>query len=83
MKKSCQSSDSGLCNTNKQTHLNMLHNCPKAVCNRGYTWRHDCVYFTICHYLTAVENIGFELFPDLSGFKNPKFCLIVLHLISL
>ena len=65
------SSDFGLCNTNKQTQLHMLSNCPEAVRNGRYTWCHDSILFTICHYLTALENIGFELFADLSSFKNP------------
>ena len=73
------SSDSGLCNSNKQTQLYILNICPEAVRNGRYTWRHDSILFAICHYLTALENIGFELFADLAGFKN--LCLMVLDLI--
>ena len=50
----------------------MLNNCPKAVRNGRYTWRHDYILFTNCHYLTPLKNIGFELFADLAGFKNPE-----------
>ena len=50
----------------------MLNNCPEAVRNGRYTWRHDSILFTICHYLTALENIGFKLFADLTSFKNPE-----------
>ena len=64
------SSDCGLRNTNKQTQLHILNNCPEAVRNGRYTWRHDSILFTICHYLTALGNIGFELLADLTGFKN-------------
>ena len=28
--------------------------------------------FTTCHYLTTLENVGFELFADLTDFKNPE-----------
>ena len=73
------SSDCGLRNTNKQTQLHILNNCPEAVRNGRYTWRHDSILFATCHYLTALENIGFELFADLAGFKN--LCLMVLDLI--
>ena len=59
-------------NTNKQTQLHLLNNCLEAVRNGRYTWRHDSILFTICHYLTPLENIGFELFTDLAGFKNPE-----------
>ena len=76
------SSDCGLCNTNKQTQLYMLKNCPEAVRNGTYTWRHDSILFTICHYPTALENIGFELFADLAGFKNPEILFNGLRLIS-
>ena len=64
------SSDCGLRNTNKQTQLHILNNCPEAVRNGRYTWRHDSILFTICHYLTVLGNIGFELLADLTGFKN-------------
>ena len=64
---------SGLCNTNKQTQLHVLNNGPEAVHNGRYTWRHETILFTISHYLTALENIGFELFADLADFKNPEF----------
>ena len=50
----------------------MLNNCPEAVRNGRYTWRQDSIPFTIFHYLTALENTGFELFVDLAGFKNPE-----------
>ena len=66
------SSDCGLCNSNKQTQLHILNNCPKAVRNGRYTWHHDSMLFTTCHYLTTLENVGFELFADLTGFKNPE-----------
>ena len=59
-------------NTNKKTQLLMLNNCPKAVRNGRYTWRHNSVLFTICHYLTALENMGFKLFADLAGFINAE-----------
>ena len=65
------SSDCGLCNTNKHKQLHILNNCPEAVRNGRYTWRHDSILFTICHYLTALGNIGFEFLADLTGFKNP------------
>ena len=61
-----------MCNTNKQTHLRLLNNFPEAVRNGIYTWRHDSILFTIYHYLTTLENIGFELFTYLAGFKNPE-----------
>ena len=60
--------DCGVCNTNKQTQLHMLSNCPETVRSSRYTWRHDSVLLAICHYLTALENIGFELYADLAGF---------------
>ena len=66
------SRSSGLCNTNKQTQLHMLSDCSEAVCNGRYTWCHNSILFMICHYLTSLENIGFKLFADLAGFKNPK-----------
>ena len=50
----------------------MLNKCPEAVRNGRYTWRHDSILFTICHYLNVLENIGFKLFADLAGFKNPE-----------
>ena len=50
----------------------MLKNCPEAVSNGRYTWRHDFILFTICHYLTALENFGFKSFADLAGFKNSE-----------
>ena len=59
-----------LCNANKQTQ-HVLNNCNEAVRNGRYTWRHVSILFTICHYLTALESIGLELFTDLAGFKNP------------
>ena len=65
------SSDCGLCNSSKQTQMSILNDCPEAVHNGRYAWRHDSILFTICHYLTMLENIGFELFVDLAGFKNP------------
>ena len=49
----------------------MLSNCHEAVRNGRYTWRHDSILFTICHYLTTVKSTGLELFTDLVGFKNP------------
>ena len=48
----------------------MLNNCPEAVPNDRYTWRHNSILFTIYHYLTALENVGFKLFADLVSFKN-------------
>ena len=39
------SSDCSLCNTNKQTQLHILNNCPKAV--RTGRWRHNSVLFNI------------------------------------
>ena len=71
-RKKVLSSDCGLCNTNKQTQLHMLKNCPEAVSNGRYTWRHDFILFTICHYLTALENFGFKSFADLAAFKNSE-----------
>ena len=59
-----------LCNSNKQTQLHMFSNCPIAL-NR-YTWRHDSILFTICHYLKLLENIGFSLYADLEGFQSPS-----------
>ena len=50
----------------------ILNNCSEALRNDGYTWHHDSILFTICHYLTPLENIEFELFADLAGFKNPE-----------
>ena len=67
-----EKSDCGLCNTNKQTQLHILNNCSEAVRNGRYTSRHGSILFTICHYLPALENIGFELFADLVGCKNPE-----------
>ena len=58
-----------LCNTNTQT-LHMLKNCHEAVRNGRYTWRHDSILFTICHYLTTLKSIALELFTGLAGFKN-------------
>ena len=60
-----------LCNTNTQT-LHMLKNCHEAVRNGRYTWRHDSILFTICHYLTALVSIGLELFTNFAGIKNPN-----------
>ena len=64
------SSDCDLCNTTKQAQLYMLNNCFVVVRNDRYTWRYGAILFTICHYLTALENTGFKLFADLAGFKN-------------
>ena len=50
----------------------MLNNCTEAVRNGRYIWRQDSILFTICHYLTTQENIGFELFANVAGFKNPE-----------
>ena len=50
----------------------MLNNCPEPVRNGRYTWRHDSILSTICHYLKAVENIGFNLFAVLASFKKPE-----------
>ena len=70
-----KSSFSVLCNLNKETQLHILNDCPEAVRNGRYTWRHDSILFKICHYLTELENIGFKLFADLAGFKNPEMVL--------
>ena len=48
----------------------MLNNFHEAFRNGRYTWRHVSILFTICHYLTALESIGLELFTDLAGFKK-------------
>ena len=49
----------------------MLNNCSVALQSGRYTWRHNSIMYTICHFLKALENLGFELFADLDGFKNP------------
>ena len=50
----------------------ILNNCSETLRNDRYTWHHDSILFTICHYLTPLENIEFELFAVLAGFKNPE-----------
>lgn len=49
----------------------MFNNCSFALNSGRYTWRHDSILFTICHYLKSLENLGFELFADLDGFRSP------------
>ena len=58
----------------------MLNNCAEAVRNGRYTQRHDSFLFTICYYLTALENIGFKLFADLAGFKKAEILFNCLRL---
>ena len=77
------SSDCGLCNTKKQTQLSILNNCPEAVRNGRYTWRHDTILFTICHYRSLprwkiLDSSYLLIWPVL---KIRKFCLIFLDLI--
>ena len=69
--KKIQSNLCGLCVNNKQTQLHMFNNCSFSLNGGRYTWRHDSILFTICHYLKLLENMGFELFADLDGFRNP------------
>ena len=77
------SSDCGLCNTKKQTQLSILNNCPEAVRNGRYTWRHDTILFTICHYRSlprwkVLDSSYLLIWPVL---KIRKFCLMFLDLI--
>ena len=60
-------------NFNKETQLHILNNCPEAVRNGRCIWHHESVIFTVCRYLIALENIGFELFANLTGFKNLEY----------
>ena len=50
----------------------MLNNFPTAVQSGRYTWRHDSILFTICHYLSMLERRGYTIFADILGYKNPS-----------
>ena len=50
----------------------MLNNCPTAVQSGRYTWRHDSILFTICHYLSLPERCGYTIYADILGYKNPS-----------
>ena len=54
----------------KQTQLHVLNNCPTAVKEERYTWRHDSVLYTLARYLSALENFGFRLYAELEGYET-------------
>ena len=60
-----------LCSSNNQTQVHMLNNCPIALQTGRYTWRHNSILFTMCHYLSQLQANGYRLYSDLEGFKNP------------
>ena len=60
----------GLCKTNRQTQLHILNNCQSSVINGRYTWRHNSLLYTICHYLNQLVDKGYVLFADIEGFRN-------------
>ena len=49
----------------------MLNNCSIAVQSGRYTWRHDSILYTLCHYLSMLGSCGYTIYSDLLGFKNP------------
>ena len=51
--------------------LHMLSNCLAALRSGRYTWRHNSILYTMCHYLSEFENVGFKLYADLIDFKSP------------
>ena len=60
-----------LCRTNNQTQLHILNNCPATVRSGPYTWRHNSIFYTMCHYLPEFENAKFKLYADLIDFNSP------------
>ena len=39
--------------------------------NQGrYTWRHNSLLYTICHYLNHLISKGYSLFADIEGYRN-------------
>ena len=60
-----------LCKTNNQTQLHMPNNCAAVVRSGRYTWCYNSILYTMCHYLSEFENIGFKIYADLTGFRNP------------
>ena len=60
-----------LSKTNNQTQLHTLNNCPAVVRLGRYTWRHNSILYTMCHYLLEFGNAAFKLCADLIGFKSP------------
>ena len=70
--KKVASNQRGLCKSNKQTQIHMLNNCPTAVQSGRYTWCHDSILFTICHYLSMLERCGYTIYADILGYKNPS-----------
>ena len=51
--------------------IHMLSNCPAAVRWGGYSWHHNLILYTMCHYLLQSDNVGCKLHADLNGFKSP------------
>ena len=66
------SNQCGLCKSNKQSQIHMLNNCLTAVQSGRYTWPHDTILFTICHYLSMLEKCGYTIYADILGYKNPR-----------
>ena len=60
-----------ICHAEKQTQLHILNNCKKAVDSGRYTWRHNSILVTLCHYLSLLENVGYKLYADIEGRTNP------------
>ena len=67
--KRIRSNECNLCK-NKQTQLHVLNNCPAAVNDGRYTWRHNSILYTICYYLNDLVDKGHLLFADIEGYRN-------------